>query len=148
MKFPFLFLPFLLAFFPAGCTSDQLHHAFAARTLQLSYDDLGPASLVKPVLGERGSDPVIVVHSGATNPTASPRRLNAHQAILLMRSNARRLPKTPENEALLQRMNHAYSRLYAYYQWRRNAFLSVPPFFGRGAVARMSVAPPPVPPTL
>jgi hypothetical protein len=146
-------LPFLLAVLLvtslSGCSGESWRKAFTAKVVVVSYDDLGTETMLSPILGPRGNNPQIVVHHGATNKHAEPRRLNDHQGLLILRRNSRRLPDTAENEALRQRMTAAYHRLHACYNQRRNAFLSVPPFAGRGSMSmtRMNLMPP-VPPSL
>lgn len=133
----------------SGCTQDSWRKAFTAKVVTVSYDDLGTEAMVSPVLGARGTDPQIVVRQGATNQHSSPRYLNTRQGLLMLRRNARRLPDTAENAPLRQRMTTAYNRLYYYYNLRRSAFLSVPPFGGRGSMSMMrSTMMPPMPPTL
>ncbi len=147
MKTPSLLLACLLVAFLGGCTRESWRKAFTSEVLQLSCDDFGTEAMVSPVLGPRGTDVQVVINHGATNSTSSPRRLNTYQGLLMLRRNAHRLPRTPENEALRQRMTRAYSRLYHAYRTRREAMLAAPPSVGRGALARMHMIPP-VPPTL
>ncbi|MEZ5384622.1 MAG: hypothetical protein R3F13_03825 [Prosthecobacter sp.] len=148
MKSAFTLLACLTLLLPA-CTPAQREQAFTGRTVQVSYDDLGPASLVQPLLGPRGANPMITINTGGSNFSSNPRKLNARQAINLLHSNAKRLPRTPENEPLRQRMSHAYDRIFGLYNARRAAVLSVPPFFGRGSTARMRMMMvPPVSPRL
>lgn len=143
MKTAFLLKFASIALLLPACSSLQ------GRVTQVSYDDLGPPVLVAKALGERGANPLIVVTSGGTNTHTDPRRLNAHQAINLLRTNARQLPRTPQNEPLRQRMSVAYNRVYHLYRSRRDAALSVPPFFGRGSTSMTRMAMfPSVPPTL
>jgi len=148
MKSSLLGLAFLVSLL-SGCTQDAWKKAFTAKVLTVSYDDLGTEAMVSPILGPRGADPQIVVRQGATNPHSTPRCLNAHQGLVMLRRNARNLANTKENAPLRQRMTTAYNRLYFYYNQRRDAFLAVPPFVGRGSMTMMrSGMMPPVPPTL
>jgi hypothetical protein len=142
-----LILTCLLVSFLGGCTRESWQKAFTTEVLQLSYDDFGTEAIVSPVLGPRGTDLRILINHGSTNSTASPRRLNTYQGLLMLRRNAHRLPRTPENEALRQRMSRTYNRLYHSYRTRREAMLASPPSFGRGAMPRMQMMPP-VPPML
>lgn len=143
---PILLLLTGVALLLPACTSAQRQQAFTGRTVQVSYDELGPASLVQPLLGPRGANPMITINTGGSDFSSNPRKLNARQAINLLRSNARKLPRTPENEPLRQRMSHAYDRVFNLYNARRAAVLSVPPFFGRGSTSRMrTMMVPPVP---
>lgn len=144
-------LPLLAALLAAAaltsCTSAAWHRALAGPAATVSYDDLGTEEMLMPVLGPRGSDPQIRVHLGATNAQAQPRKLSAYNGLLMLRRNENALPKTPENEALRERMRRAYGRIYHYYRTRRDASLGAPPYFGRGAMPRMQMMPP-VPPYL
>lgn len=125
-----------------GCTGADWKKALAGPHLEVSYDDLGTPAMLGPVLGPRGENPAIMVHSGANNATTQPRRLNAYNGMLLLRHNEHLLPRTPENEPLRQRMTRAYSRIYQYYSTRRSAALAAPPAVGRGAMGRMQMMPP------
>jgi hypothetical protein len=148
MKTPFLLACLLLPSL-SGCTRDSWRQAFSARVLTVSYDNLGTEAMVSPALGPRGTDPQIVVRQGATNPQSTPRCLNAHEGLLMLRRNSRHLPRTAQNEPLRRRMKSAYDRLYHYYNQRRDAFLAVPAFGGRGSMTMMrSTMMPPVPPSL
>ena len=145
MKSVLLLLAAVTLVLPA-CTTAQRQQAFTGRTAQVSYDDLGPASLVQPLLGPRGANPLIVITSGGSNFSSDPRRLNSRQAINLLRSNARQVPHTPQNAALLQRMSRAYTQVFNLYNARRAAVLAVPPFYGRGSMSRMrTMMVPPMP---
>jgi len=148
MKHALLLLAALALLLPA-CTAAQRQKALSANTVTISYDDFGPPELVRPVLGERGANPLILVTNGGSKTTADPRKLNTHQALRLLRTNARQLSTTPQDEALRRRMSSAYKRIAHLYTTRRNAMLSSPPFFGRGSstMQRMLLIPP-VPPSL
>lgn len=133
----------------SSCTSASWKKAFTPSVVTVSYDDLGPEALVAPVLGPRGENPQIIAHAGSTRPDTNPRRLNAHQGLLLLRRNARVLPATPAGDDLRRRMSTAYGRLFHLYNSRRVAFTSVPPFGGRGSMNPMrTTMMPPVPPSL
>lgn len=148
MKRLLLLLATVTPLIPA-CTPAQRHQAITGRTTQVSYDDLGPASLVQPLLGPRGANPLILITSGGSDFSSDPRRLNARQAINLLRSNARQIPPTPQNAPLLQRMSRAYDHVFSLYNARRAAVLAVPPFYGRGSTARMrTMMVPPMPTNL
>lgn len=147
MKTLSLILTCLLVCLLGGCARESWKKAFTTEVLQLLYDDFGTEAMVSPVLGPRGTDQRIVISHGSTSSTTSPRRLNTYQGLLMLRRNAHRLPRTPESEALRQRMSRAYNRLYHSYRTRREAMLASPPSFGRGAMPRMQMMPP-VPPML
>jgi hypothetical protein len=146
MKSSLLCLALLATMF-SGCSQDAWKKAFTARVLTVSYDDLGTEAMLKPTLGSRGTDPTILVHHGATDAQALPRRLGVHEGLLLLRKNARQLPRTPANSALRERMARTYSRMYQFYRTRRDAVMATPPFYGRGALGRAMLMPP-MPPTL
>ncbi|MGV3662372.1 MAG: hypothetical protein ACO1TE_19470 [Prosthecobacter sp.] len=130
-----------------ACTQQGRQRALAGPRLEVSYDDLGTEAMLQRTLGPRGAAPGILIHHGGTNPETTPRQLNAHQALRMLRGNDRALPHTPANEPLRQRMRAAYSRIYNLYRTRRDAIQAVPPFFGRGAMGRMQMLPP-MPPSL
>lgn len=138
-----------------SCTREALHKAFATPVLPMSYDDFGPESIARPLLGERGTNPQIVVHRGATKTVAattgqdaatSTRYLNMSQGMYFLRHQVRKLAQTPENAALRSRLKATYSRLYDYYRTRRDTVMSSPTV-GRGAAARNFIVPP-MPPYL
>jgi hypothetical protein len=137
----------LLLTVSSGCTRVAWHKAFTGKVLQVSYDDLGPEAMVLKTLGPRGQDLTVTVHHAATDEAAQPRLLNVHQGMLLLRKNYRRLPGTPENDALRERMARAYSRMIQYYRTRRDSMMATPPSFGRGSMGRMMLMPP-MPPTI
>lgn len=137
----------LLLTVSGGCTREVWQKVFTLKVLQVSYDDLGPEAMVVSALGPRGKDLTVTVHHGATDETARPRLLNVHQGLLLLRRNYRRLPPTPKNDALRERMAQAYSRMFQYYRSRRDAMMATPPSFGRGSMGRMMLMPP-MPPTI
>jgi len=97
----------LLLTVSSGCTREAWGKAFTVKVLQVSYDDLGPEAMVVKTLGPRGKDLTVTVHHAATDEEAQPRLLNVHQGMLLLRKNYRRLPQTPENDALRERMSRA-----------------------------------------
>lgn len=124
-----------------SCTRGAWQKMAAGPSAIVSYDDLGTAEMLTPVLGPRGDDPHIKVHLGGTSATSQPRRLSAYNGLLMLRHNERALPDTPENAALRERMRRAYSHIYQFYRTRRDAAMSTPPFVGRGAMQRVQMLP-------
>ncbi len=136
-----------LVFVLSSCSNGSLQQMLAGPALEISYDDLGPEAMVSPLLGPRGTDTRVMIHSGGTQTDTRPRRLNAYKGLLILRHNERHLPRTLENEALRERLKKTYGRLYDYYRTRREASLGAPPMVGRGAMSRMHMTPA-VPPYL
>lgn len=126
----------------SSCSSHSWQKLLTGPSATVSYDDLGTEAMLIPVLGPRGEDPRILVHLGATRADSQPRKLSAHNGLLMLRRNEEKLPRTAENEPLRERMRHAYSRIYQYYRTRRDASLAAPPYVGRGAMNRMQMMPP------
>ena len=142
----------------SACTSESRHENFVSRVVPLTYDDFGPESMAKPLLGPRGTNTRVIVYHGATRsalehhfPTSASgtpdyRFITLLSGIYHLQREIRHLPMTPENEPLRQRLRQTYSRLYTAYNKRRLALVSTPPFFGRGAVWKSSIMPPIAPP--
>jgi hypothetical protein len=117
------------------------------------YEDFGPDPIASRLLGPRGKDMQIVVRFGSTRTTPKPggpdlRFVNTEQAMYFLRSNVRKLPKTPENAVLRQRLQATYSRLYYIYSAKRSSFLAGPSSsYGRGGMNRALMMPP-MPPSI
>lgn len=117
------------------------------------YDDFGTEPMASQLIGAKGKDTQIIARFGSTNstpPSEGPdvRYVSVSQAMNHLRHSARKLPKTPENAALHQRLTVTYSRLYRQYSAKRDAFMSVPSAsYGRGGMNRALMMPP-MPPSI
>lgn len=117
------------------------------------YDDFGTEAMASDLLGPKGKDTQVVARFGSTNSTPPPggpdvRYVGVGQAMNHLRRSVRKLSRTPENEALNQRLAATYSRLYREYSSRRDAFMAVPSAsYGRGGMNRALMMPP-MPPSI
>jgi len=121
--------------------------------LPFAYDDFGTESMASDLIGPKGKDTQVVARFGSTNSTPPPggpdvRYVGVGQAMNHLRHSVRKLSRTPENEALHQRLAATYSRLYREYSSKRDAFMSVPSAsYGRGGMNRALMMPP-MPPSI
>jgi hypothetical protein len=121
--------------------------------MTFAYEDFGTDAIASRLLGPRGKDMQIVVRFGTTRTTPKPggpdlRFVSTQQAMHFLRSNVHKLPKTPENAELRQRLQATYNRLYDVYSSKRSAFLSAPSSsYGRDGMNRALMMPP-MPPSI
>lgn len=117
------------------------------------YEDFGTESMASHLLGPKGKDTQVIARFGSTDPTPPPegpdvRYVSVSQAMNYLRHSVRKLPRTPENAALHQRLSTTYSRLYRQYSTKRDSFMSVPSAsYGRGGMNRALMMPP-MPPSI
>lgn len=113
-----------------------------------TYDDFGTEPMASRLIGAKGTATQVIAHFGSTRSTPPPegpdvRYVSMTQAMFYLRLSVRKLPKTPENAALRQRLQATYSRLYNVYSTKRNAFMSSPSAsYGRGGMNRALIMPP------
>jgi len=118
-----------------------------------AYDDFGTETMASHLIGPKGKDTQVVARFGSTHPTPPTegpdvRYVSVSQAMSYLRHSVRKLPKTPENAALHQRLSITYSRLYRHYSTKRSAFLSAPSSsYGRGGMNKALMMPP-MPPSI
>ncbi|OYW78118.1 MAG: hypothetical protein B7Z37_01200 [Verrucomicrobia bacterium 12-59-8] len=118
-----------------------------------TYDDFGTELMASHLIGPRGRDTQVIARFGSTHATPPPggpdvRYVSVGQAMFYLRHSVHKLPKTPENAALRQRLSGTYIRLYNVYSTKRNAFLSAPSAsYGRGGMNRALMMPP-MPPSI
>ncbi|MBN8420689.1 MAG: hypothetical protein J0L73_17365 [Verrucomicrobia bacterium] len=118
-----------------------------------AYEDFGTEAMASHLIGPRGKDTQIIARFGSTNPTPPAkgpdvRYVGVAQAMNYLRHSVRKLPRTPENAAMIERLRATYSRLYRHYSTKRNAFMSVPSAsYGRGGMNRALMMPP-MPPSI
>lgn len=146
-------LPALLAccslFFLTGCDAT----ANAIPGPPFVYDDFGTEPMASHLIGPKGKDTQVIARFGSTNattPSEGPdvRYVSVSQAMLYLRHSVRKLPKTPENTALRQRLSATYARLYNHYSTKRSSFLATPSAtYGRGGMNRALIMPP-MPPSI
>jgi hypothetical protein len=132
----------------AGCSDAS----YITPAMTFAYADFGGEPSAGQLLGPQGKDTQVVVRFGRTRTTPTPggpdlRFVNIEQAMNYLRSQVRKLPKTPENAALRPRLQATYSRLYYAYSIKRSAFLSAPSSsYGRGGSRALTM--PPMPPSI
>lgn len=132
----------------SSCSDDTITPA-----MSFAYDDFGPEPIASRLLGPKGRDTIVVARFGSTRITPKPggpdvRYINVEQTMYFLRHNVRKLPRTPESDALHQRLAATYSRLYNKYSTKRGAFLSSPSSsYGRGGMNKALMMPP-MPPSI
>ena len=118
-----------------------------------AYDDFGTEPIATPLVGSKGVGTQVIARFGSTHKTPPPtgpdvRYVNVEQAMFFLRHAVRKLPNTPENMAVHDRLSRTYNRLYNQYSTRRSAFLSGPSSsYGRGGMNRAFMMPP-MPPSI
>ncbi len=127
--------------------------SYITPAMTFAYEDFGTEPSASSLLGPKGKDTQVVVRFASTRttpPAEGPdiRFVNTEQAMWFLRSNVRKLPKTPENAELRQRLQATYSRLFYIYSAKRTSFLAGPSSsYGRGGMNRAQMMPP-MPPSI
>lgn len=134
-----LLLPLALL---SSCAQVQVR-PLLGKTLHFQAADFGPESMSAPLIGSGApSREVWVVHR--TQPQAGPGIVQILPAPAIKHLNrcVSSLPRDAAHHALRTRLIHTRSRILDFYNERRNAFMSVPPFSPRsGYFARQMILP-------
>ncbi|MBV6499504.1 MAG: hypothetical protein CJBNEKGG_01960 [Prosthecobacter sp.] len=143
-----LFLLGLLLPVLSSCTGLEIK-PLLGQTLQLPASDFGPESLSAPLLGANAGQKTVVVYLGlsekqieARHPSSQFCHVPVVKGIQHLNRNVAGLPRDPAHAELRSRLITTRSRLMDYYDTRRIAFNSVPPFTGRGFMSRRAMMPP------
>jgi hypothetical protein len=117
-----------------------------AKVVLLSYADFGPADLASPLLGPGAGSEAVVVHYGLPQSHLAARYPGSHTALVVpairhLNRVIHELPHDAAHAALRSRLLQTRARLMEFYNSRRIAFNSVPPFVGRGFMARQALMP-------
>jgi hypothetical protein len=149
MKSIFWFFLSVLAFVLSSCSEPVRLRPLMSRTLDLKPSDFGPAELSKPLLGSIDSDSgLVVVHYGLPEKHLRSRYSQPNVAfvsvvhgIKFLNRLVKSLPHDGEHASILQQLIRTRSRMMDFYNHRRIAFNSVPPFTGRTFMARNAIMP-------
>lgn len=116
------------------------------KVVQLTYADFGPESLAQPLLGKGAPSQPVVVHYGlpashlaAKYPGQLP--VTVVPAIKYLNRTVLDLPHDAAHQPLHDRLVATRRVLMDFYNSRRVAFNSVPPFVGRGFMTRQAMMP-------
>lgn len=142
-----LFLIGLLLPVLSSCTGFKIK-PLLGQTLQIPTADFGPENLSAPLLGTNAGRKTAVVYLGlsqkqleARYPSAQYCHVPVVKGIRHLNRNVAELPHDPAHAELRSRLIATRSRLMDYYDTRRIAFNSVPPYTGRGFMARRMMMP-------
>jgi hypothetical protein len=129
----------------SGC-GEALHpQPLLKKVLVFECGDFGPELLVRPWLGECGKGAQVVVYynqfeSGLRGRYPEPGyRLEPLNAAIFHTN--RILSQLPPGSPERARVRETQRRLLEFQRELRSAFLSVPPYAGRGSMRRLSVMP-------
>jgi hypothetical protein len=119
------------------------------QTLRLPASDFGPESLSAPLLGANAGKKAVVVYLGLSEkqlearfPSTQHCHVPVVKGIQHLNRSVAGLPRDPAHAELRSRLIATRTRLMDYYDTRRVAFNSVPPFTGRGFMSRRAMMPP------
>jgi len=141
---------FLVSAFALSSCAGSFHlRPLMSRTLELKASDFGPADLSKPLLGSMDVDSgLVVIHYGLPEKHLRLRYSQPNVAfvsvihgIKFLNRVVKALPHDAEHAATLAQLVHTRSRMMDFYNDRRIAFNSVPPFTGRAFMARNAIMP-------
>lgn len=134
-------LPLLLA----SCSGFK-PQPLLSKVLILPASDFGPEALAAPLLGTGHAD--VVVHYGLSEhvlntkyPAPQHRYVTVVPAIKHLNRTIKSLPHDAAHAELRAKLAATRARLLDYYNTRRIAFNSVPPYVGRGFMTRQALMP-------
>jgi hypothetical protein len=132
----------------SSCSQIQFR-PLLAQTLILPASDFGPASLSAPLLGESAQSKNVVIFLGLSEKALKaryPEQQHCYvpvvKGIKHLNRNVAELPHDAAHAGLRGQLIATRSRLLEYYDTRRIAFNSVPPYNGRGFMTRRALMPP------
>ena len=133
----FLLLPLLLA----SCSGFK-PQPILSKVLTFSAADFGPESMAAPLLGPGSAGKqVIVVHQVQPQLSASSIQVLASRAIKHLNRCIKDTPHDAAHAELRARLIRTRTIILDFYNQRRIAFSSVPPYTGRGYMARQMMMP-------
>ena len=108
--------------------------------------EFGPEAMSNSLLGAGGQSDSVVVHYGLSQRYLTEkypvyRYASVVPAIKHLNQSIKTTPHDAANSGLYNRLVATRSRLMEFYNTRRVAFNSVPPFVGRGFMARQALMP-------
>ncbi len=136
----------LCLLFLVGC-SERFHpQSLMTKVLIMPASEFGPEAMSNSLLGAGDQSHSVVVHYGLsqrylTEKYPAYRYASVVPAIKHLNQSIKTMPHDSANSGLYARLVATRSRLMEFYNTRRVAFNSVPPFVGRGFMARQSLMP-------
>lgn len=131
-------LPVLLLASCAGIKPQPI----LSKTLSFTAADFGPAEMSAPLIGAGSMDrQVLVVHKHQSGNAAAVQVL-APQALKHLNRSVKALPRDGTHTALRARLIRTRTLILDFYNQRRTAFTSVPPYNARnGYMGRQMMMP-------
>ncbi len=140
-----LVLPFVFV----SCSGSTHFRPLMSRTLELKPSDFGSVDLSQPLIGSvQQTSGLVVVHYGLPErylrsryPQPNVSFVSVVHGIKYLNRVVKSLPHDAEHAEVLTQLIQTRSRLLDFYNNRRIAFNSVPPFTGRTFMARNAIMP-------
>ena len=135
----------LLACFLAACSGFK-PQPMLSKVLTFSAADFGPESMASPLLGQGSAGKLVIIHHGLPARYLDqhyPDTVRASAAPAIRHLN-RCVTDTPRDAAHAEqrsRLIRTRTLILDFYNQRRIAFNSVPPYTGRGYMARQMMMP-------
>jgi ribosomal protein S15P/S13E len=129
-----------------GCSEGFHPQSLMTKVLIMPASDFGPEAMSASWLGAGGQSDSIVIHYGLsqrylTEKYPAHRYANVVPTIKHLNQSIKTKPHDADAVRLHTRLVATRSRLIEFYNTRRVAFNSVPPFVGRGFMARQALMP-------
>jgi ribosomal protein S15P/S13E len=144
-----LLTPFIsiCLFLLVSCSEGFHPQSLMTKVLIMPASEFGPATMSAPLLGSGNQADPVVVHYGLPQrylmaKYPAHRYVSVVPALKHLNHCIKIMPHDAANSGLYTRLVATRSRLMEYYNTRRVAFNSVPPFVGRGFMARQALMPP------
>lgn len=142
----FSILMSLCLLFLVGCSEGLHPQSLMTKVLIMPASDFGPDALRNSLLGASGQGDSVVVHYGLSQrylieKYPAHRYASVVLAIKHLNQSIKTMPHDSANAGRYARLVDTRSRLMEFYNTRRVAFNSVPPFVGRGFMVRQSLMP-------
>jgi hypothetical protein len=145
MKSSLSLLSFCL-FALVGCSEGFHPQSLMTKVLIMPASEFGTPAMSAPLLGPGSQAEPVVVHYGISQRYLEA-KYPAHRyasvvpALKHLNHSIKTMPHDAANAELYARLVATRSRLMEFYNTRRVAFNSVPPFVGRGFMARQALMP-------
>ncbi len=136
----------LLTTLLTACSGGFKFQPLLNKVLIMSSSDFGPENIAAPLLGAGGDGTPVVVHYGQPQHVLAAkypqhRYVSVVPALKHLNHSIKQLPTDAAHAELRARLIGTRSRLMDFYNTRRVAFNSVPPFVGRGFMSRQAIMP-------
>jgi|GEM_PF-1539172 hypothetical protein len=135
----------LLAFLLASCSGFK-PQPLLSKVLTFSAADFGPESMAAPLLGQGSAGRQVIVHHGLPARYLDQHypgtvRIYAAPAIKHLNRSVTDTPRDAAHAELCARLIRTRTLILDFYNQRRIAFNSVPPYTGRGYLSRQMMMP-------